>query len=168
MRDVGRWRRRLPPLALRRSRIPILAAAAVVAVASAARANPGGGPTGCVHLCQTVWTNYVMSGTIAPCVVGADTNADIAVVAGSHIKCSPLEVHLTQHSLTVQNGGFLLEASRVLVSGNGHRIAATCTTQNGIEPGVRLVVTGDIDVQSSGEIVADCILGGGLIELRAG
>jgi hypothetical protein len=153
-----------------RSLAPVVLSLLLLA-ASGAQANPGGGPTGCVHLCPAVWTNYVLYGTIANCVVGIGVsstppyNRDVAVIPGSTIDCGPLEVHVTQYDLTVTEGGFLLLGKRVLVSGSGNRIAGLCSTVYD-KHGFRLVTTNGIDVTSGGELTTTCQQGGGYMELR--
>lgn len=143
----------------------------VALVTGTGRANPGGGPTGCVHLCPSVWNAYVLYGTLAPCVVGIGVSStppydrDVAGIPGSTIDCGPLEVHVTQYDLTVTDGGFLLLGKRVLVSGSGNRIAGLCNTSY-TKHGFRLVTTNGVDVTSGGELTTTCTQGGGYMELR--
>jgi cytochrome c biogenesis factor len=95
-----------------------LICAVALSVATTAAANLGGGPTGCSALCPSVWEDYVLNETIAPCVVGIGVNedspydADVDVVPGSHIQCGPLEVRVTSYDLNVADGGYLIEASQ--------------------------------------------------------
>jgi len=143
-----------------------------LALASPGHANLGGGPTGCIHLCPAVWQNYVLNQVVAPCVVGIGVsstspyNRDVEVIPGSTIDCRPLEVRVNQYDLTVEDGGFLLLAEKLLVSGSGNRIAALCDTVYD-KHGFRIVTTDDIDVTSGGELSATCHLGSGLVELRS-
>jgi hypothetical protein len=150
----------------------LLLMTALAFAGGSAEGNPGGGPSGCVHLCPAVWSNYVQNGVLAPCVVGIGVSStppydrDVSVLPGSTIECGALEVHVTHYDLTVTDGGFLLKASRVLVSGSGNRIAALCN-QSADKQGFRLLTTGAIDVLSGGELSTTCTNGAGLIDLKA-
>jgi hypothetical protein len=149
-----------------------LALGVSLALALPANANIGGGPTGCIHLCPAVWQNYVLNQVITPCVVGIGVSStspydrDVEVIPGSTIDCGPLEVRVNQYDLTVEDGGFLLLAEKVLVTGSGNRIAALCDSVYD-KHGFRIVTADDIDVASGGEFSATCHLGAGLIELRS-
>jgi hypothetical protein len=125
----------------------------------------GGGPTGCVHLCQARWLAHVGGGGSGPCVV----DSDVAVVPGSVIDCETLDVHVTAAStgLSVQDGHFVLKANSLLVQGQGRKVLATCSGATG-QHGFRVQVIDDVVVTSDGEIGASCPTGGGSIEIDAG
>jgi len=140
------------------------AAAGVLWAGSMAHAATGGGPTGCVNLCDE-WIDYVTNGTIAPCVV----DADVTVLDGSVIDCEELPVHVTGGSLLGEaDARFHLKAASVWVSGATHQISAACAASGEVRHGFTLETPGDIVVDGGGRLTASCDRGGGEIDLVAG
>jgi hypothetical protein len=135
----------------------------VVLVPAVGRAT-GGGPTGCIHICEDRWEAHVLGGGSGPCVV----EGHVEVIAGSVIDCDTLDVEVSaaNSSLTVEDGGFRLRANSLTVTGSGREITATCTAAGAF--GFEINVVEDITDSSSGRLSATCSYGGGHIRLRAG
>ena len=140
---VGRRGRRA------RQAVAILAIGLVTQVSTRVWAG-GNTTTSCVNLCPDL---------ADPCVV----RQDVVVVAGSTIDCGSRAVEVSQGSLFVDDGQFVLKARSVLVTGQ-HVIQGRCPALSGRQ-GFDLETTDGLTVASGALLDASCDGGGGKILL---